>query len=206
MSDRLLATIQGAEIRQRLSDNLVYFKADADIDADGANGQSGVWAYKEGNKGVEDLRNAGYPTTSWYADILACDENDEPIIFDGGGIASRTAYEWKKLSKNDPNKWVDSNLIPYIVVPPVVRKKSKGIVLGCMAKIVNTQNRKYCWAVVADIGPQKKVGEISIAAARLIGINDNPRTGGTDDFVISYELYPGMPAQINGVTYDLIAA
>lgn len=205
MSDTLLGVIQGCPIHQR-PDKSVYFTADADIDADGANGQSGVWAYKEHDKGVEYLANAGYPTTSWYPDILVCDENDEPIIYKDGGIASRTAYEWDDVSKNDPNRWVDSNSVPYVVVPPAIRKKAKGVVLGCLARIVNIKNKKWCWAVVADIGPQKKVGEISIEAANLIGINSDPKHGGTDDNIISYELFPDKSATINGVPYNLIPA
>lgn len=201
MSDRLLCTLEGCEVRQQPSGR-IYFKADADIDADGCNGQSGQWAYKKDNTGLEDLKNAGYPNTNWYKDILVCDANDQPIVYSGGGIASRTAYEW--IDQSSPlMRYVDSYSVPYIVVSPKIRNPAKGIVLGCLARVTYNGNSVDC--VVADIGPLRKVGEISMAAARIVGMNWNPRNGGVDSGV-SYEIFPGTTADIDGVLYDLLPA
>jgi hypothetical protein len=205
MLDKLLTVIQGCGIYQD-EDKRIHFQADADIDADGCNGQSGRWAYKTFNDGLENLKNAGYPTTSWYPTILLCDKNDEPILFHGECIASKTAYEWIKYGPRDPRRWVDSFTVPYIVIPPSVRKKAKGIVLGCLCKVTNTLNDQSAPAVCADIGPSNKIGELSMAAAKAIGIDPNPKTGGISDFVIKYELFPDTPAVINGETYNLIPA
>lgn len=199
MSDRLLCTLEGAEVRQEPRGR-VYFKADADVDADGCNGQSGQWAYRKGNSGLEDLKNAGYPNTNWYQDILVCDQNRNPIIYAGGGIASRTAYEWSGQS-NPLLRYVDAYSVPYIVVSPAIRKAAKGIVLGCLARVTWHGRMVHC--VVADIGPLRKVGELSMAAARILGMPWNPRHGGEDEFVVSYELWPGTPAIIDGVEYEL---
>lgn len=92
------------------------------------------------------------------------------------------------------------------MVPPEVRSRAKGIVLGCRAVVTNTRNGKSVEAVAADIGPRNKAGEASIAAARSIGIPSSPRTGGAESTVILYELWPGTPAVVNGVTYSLIKA
>jgi hypothetical protein len=48
--------------------------------------------------------------------------------------------------------------------------------------------------VVADKGPSKKIGELSIAAARAIGLNPSPRNGGTETPELLYELWPGIAA------------
>jgi hypothetical protein len=203
----LLDTPQGCEVLQD-SDRRVHFLADADIDADGANGQSGEWAYKPFDKGLEALANAGFPThPEWYRSILVCNKRTgAPVLFDGGGFVSRTSYEWAREPHDTPRRFVDASAVPYIVVNANIRRRAKGIVLGCLAKITNTHTGRWTWAVVADIGPLRKIGEISMAAARSIDVPWNPRSGGASDRIIQYELWPGTPADVQGVTYDLLRA
>ena len=91
----------------------------------------------------------------------------------------------------------------YIVVPPAIRNGVKGVVMGCMAHVTNTRNGKHTAAVVGDIGPRKKLGEISCACAIAIGLNPSPVSGGEDERVIDYIIFPGTPAVVNGKTYTL---
>ncbi len=79
----------------------VFFLADADIDADGANGQNGApAAYKEDDSGTELLANGGLKIVhgkaicaeSWARSIVILDVDNEPKIFPGGIIASMTWY------------------------------------------------------------------------------------------------------------------
>lgn len=199
-------SIQGCEIRQE-PDGKIEYVADADIDADGCNGQSGVWAYKDGDNGLEALTNAGYPKhPQWYRRILLCDGTGKPIIFEDGGIASKTAYEYRDKKPRDPSRWVDSNAVPYVVVPPELRRKAKGIVLGCACRVTNMLTHQSVDGVVADIGPATKIGEISMAAARAIGIDDDPRIGGTSGRHVRYEIFTNRAAIINGIKYNLIPA
>ena len=58
--------------------------------------------------------------------------------------------------------------------------------------------------MVADVGPSKKVGEISIAAARAVDMRASPRSGGEDRKIVEYEIFPGREATINGVTFPLM--
>ena len=197
----------------------VVFVADADIDADGANGQNGaIAAYMVGNKGSEALGNGGMAIVdgkvvgknSWFKDIVILGPDGQPAIFPGGIIASKTAYHWRKspdgrvLSPSNPEAYVDSETVPYVCVPPEIRIKARGVVLGCRAVV--TWNKKSVECVVADIGPRNKVGEISIAAARALGMNSNPRNGGVEKNNVTYELFPNTPAKIKGITYELLAA
>ncbi|MEI6598301.1 MAG: hypothetical protein WCL22_04590, partial [bacterium] len=55
-------------------------------------------------------------------------------------------------------KPIDAETVPFIVVPPVIVKSVIGIVMGCLAQVTNTRNGKSVLAVVADLGPSKKVG------------------------------------------------
>jgi hypothetical protein len=179
----------------------VHFTADADIDADGANGQNGKQpAYKVDDTGSELLRNGGMGIrngkvvciTSGARDIAILDTDNEPKVFPGGLIASKTWYKHPGKAESDPAAYVDAETVPYIVVPPLIIQKTAGVVRGCKARV--TFNGKSVDCVVADRGPGGKIGELSIAAARELGIDPNPRTGGREKADVFYELWPGVAA------------
>lgn len=202
--DRLLGTITGegfgCEIREDAGGR-VYFTADADIDADGANGQNGgTAAYRVDDKGSEALANGGMKivagkvvcAASWARSIVILGEDNEPKVFPGGVIASMTWYRIPGKPADDPSAYVDAESVPYIVVPPLVVQRTAGVVRGCKARV--TYRGRSVEAVVADRGPANRVGEISISAARAIGINPSPRNGGVSQAEVAYELWPGIAA------------
>ena len=57
----------------------------------------------------------------------------------------------------------------YVVVPPQIIRFVRGVVLGCQAYVLNISNGHYSEAVVGDIGPHDKLGEISRALAISLG-------------------------------------
>lgn len=179
----------------------VWFTADADIDADGANGQNGgPAAYMVGDRGTEALANGGMKMAGgrvicaepWARDIVILGTDNQPKVFSGGIIASLTWYRHPKKAKNDPSAYVDSETVPYIVVPPLVIQATAGIVRGCKARVTLRDKSVEC--LVADKSPRTKIGELSIAAARAIGLNSSPRHGGTEKPELLYELWPGVAA------------
>lgn len=183
------------------ADGRVHFLADADIDADGANGQNGApVAYKKDDSGTELLANGGMKIVggkvicaqSWARDIVILDDDNQPKVFPGGIIASMTWYRYPGKLPNDPAAYVDAETIPYIVVPPLIIQKTAGIVRGCKARV--TWKGKSVECVVADRGPSNKIGELSIAAARAIGLPFSPKNGGIDKPEVLYELWPGVAA------------
>lgn len=182
-------------------DRRVYFYADADIDADGANGQNGrPAAYKVDNSGSELLANGGMGIVNgkvvcakkWARSIVILDADNEPKIFPGGVIASMTWYRHPGKRMDDPSAYVDSETVPYIVVPPLVVQRTAGVVRGCKARA--TYKGKSVDCVVADLGPSQRVGELSIAAAKALGIPASPRDGGIGLPEVLYELWPGVAA------------
>jgi hypothetical protein len=98
---------------------------------------------------------------------------------------------------------INSNTVPFIVVPPAIIQGVKGIVLGCQADAHHIETGKGTSAVVADVGPHKKIGEASMECARRCGVNESPTRGGTDRKFILYTIWPGKPAQVDGITYNL---
>lgn len=111
--------------------------------------------------------------------------------------ATRLQYKGKSLC---------AEKVPYYVVPPLILAKTKGRVLGSKVVLTNIKNGMTCVAVVGDSGPRTKDGEGSPRAAELLGLNPNPNTGGTDEQIIHAKIFVGVPAVIDGETYELQAA
>jgi hypothetical protein len=91
----------------------------------------------------------------------------------------------------------------YIVVPPAILLGVNGVVLGCQAHLKNVRNGMETDAVVGDIGPHRKLGEASVATAKALGINPSPTSGGVDEHIVEYTLWPGQPALVDGKQYLL---
>lgn len=182
-------------------DGRVHFTADADIDADGANGQNGSQpAYKVDGTGSELLANGGMRIVggkvicaqAWARDIVILGDDNEPKVFPGGVIASMTWYRHPGKRMDDPAAYVDAETIPYIVVPPMIVQRTAGVVRGCRARVSYKGRSIDC--VVADLGPNNRIGELSIAAARALDLPSSPKHGGTDQPAVFYELWPGQAA------------
>lgn len=199
-------------------DGSISWLGDADIDADGANGQNKAKAaYTVTDHGSDFLANGGMkyspatgevePKESWYKDIVILDSDGKTIkVWAGGIIASKTAYKWPAKLANDPSAYVDAETIPYICVPPQIIQATPGVVKGCKAVLVNTKNGKSVEGMVGDIEPRNKLGEISIAAALALEINADPRNGGTEEKIIQYTIYPDTHAIVNGSVVPLMRA
>lgn len=98
-------------------------------------------------------------------------------------------------------KSIDSWKVPGIVLPPVVVKAVKEIVLGCYAEV--TYRGLTQPAVVFDLGPDFKLGEGSPQLAVRLGINPHHAIGGVDEQSVLYRFWPGRAAVVDGVKYDL---
>lgn len=125
------------------------------------------------------------------------------IDCDGSDNRHHDPYWQPDTTLHHDGKAIDAEAVPYIVVPPLIRNGVPGVVMGCAARVTHTHTRKSCLAVVADVGPHAKLGELSCEAARRIGLDGNPNHGGTDDPVVLYEIWPGQAAVVDGVTYHL---
>lgn len=88
-------------------------------------------------------------------------------------------------------KPLNADVDRYIVVPPAIINGVAGVILGCKARV--SYQGLTTDAVVGDIGPHKKLGEISIATAKALNIPSSPLDGGVDSGV-NYVLWPGVAA------------
>lgn len=105
---------------------------------------------------------------------------------------------------------INADEIPYVVLPQTKNTSGKwaspdrvagnpfhdaGVQRGDYVKITNPQSGKSVYAIYGENGPSGEVGEISMAAARALGIKDSPISGGftnmTDSRYLNYEVFPG---------------
>jgi hypothetical protein len=150
--------------------------------------------------------------------IIATIENEPITEHDDGSVTFRAKaaidsdgigpHHGDKTAQNETSLKVNGQYLNadedcYIVVPPAIINGVKGIVLGCQAHVTNSKTGAYTDAVVGDIGPHNKLGEISCATASAIGLNPSPVSGGVDAHIIDYVLHPGDPAVVGLRKYTL---
>lgn len=130
---------------------------------------------------------------------------DADIDCDGsGGNPDRDPYFQPDTTYHHNGKALNAYEVPFIVVPPAIIRLTKQTVLGCAARLTYAKTGKSCQCIVGDIGPTFKLGECSPAAAKLVGIPPSPVNGGVSDYdLVTYELWPGQVAKIDGITYAL---
>jgi hypothetical protein len=187
---KILATIKGQPIHQS-PDGSVTFVGEASIDADGS-----PRAYGPNNSGLDYTANAGKPG-NWWA--LVTDPDGDPLVQGAndpapGYYISTTSLTFPDFSTTDPRHYVDSEVCPFIVVPGILASRATGIVLGCRGELADLRGNAIIPVVVADLGPDSHLGEMSIAAAKILGINPDARRGGCDQRVFQYQFWPGEAA------------
>jgi hypothetical protein len=159
------------------------------IDADGS-----PRAYHPQNTGLDALGNAGKPGNWWG---IATDSRGKPYVQGPndpapGHYVSTTALEDPRFAASDPRRYVDSEKVPFIAVPPQL--KDQGVKLGDLVAVRNERTGKTVFAIVADIGPRDHLGEGSIKLAQELGITADARRGGAGSGV-SYVVFPGTKQQ-----------
>jgi Fungal chitosanase of glycosyl hydrolase group 75 len=111
------------------------------------------------------------------------------IDADGSGPSLRDPDFQGDTSRHFEHRALDATKVPYVVVPPSIIDAVAPIVLGCQARV--SFQGKTTEAVVGDIGPRHKLGELSVACAKALDIPASPISGGVDEGV-HYEIIPGQ--------------
>jgi len=155
--------------------SVLIFRAGMTIDADGS---PRAYAPLEG-QALDALSNAGTPG-DWNGivslnGVALVQGSDDP---QPGFYVSQTSLEDKQRQPRSQASFVDSEEVPYIAFPPTVR----GPELGDVAIVLNTRNLRASAAIFADESP--RLGEGSIALAKALGVDPDPRAGGTGDGII----------------------
>ena len=162
------------------------YQAGLAIDADGSPN-----CYGPDNSGLDYTANGGTPGESWWGGPT--DSNGMPIvqkIYDPspGFYVSATALVNPAFPEASPYRYLDSESIPFIVLPG---QHANGAKLGDVALVYNTRTEDNCYAVYGDVGPTSKIGEGSMRLAEALKIDFNPKSGGTESKTIVYLVFPG---------------
>lgn len=142
-------------------------------------------AEKPKNVSMYSLTNAVF----WTADMdIDCDGRETPAC----------------NKKNDP--WFQNQLscgtdiaadeTPYFVIPigKPANAKKRGIEIGQVAAILYKSQVAYA-VFLDECGDPTLIGEASCATAKLLGIDPDPKTGGTDE-PVTYIVFTGPTGRI----------
>jgi hypothetical protein len=169
----------------------VEFNAGMRIDADGA-----LRSYHPDDaSGLDQLEHAGAPGNWWGIVTL----DGEPIVQGEddpapGFYVSQTSLADPTRNPDDPQRYVDALVVPYLALQPVFVREF-GCRLGDFAWATRTDVGGAVHesaAIFADVAaPHLPVGEASIALAERLGIPSSPRRGGTYRDSVRYVLFCG---------------
>ena len=160
------------------------------IDADGA-----YRAYHPNNKmGLDSIEHAGYPGNWWALATDSGTPKGKPVVqgkndpAPGFYVSMTSLFDASIANERNPRRFVDAARVPYVVLPPEGFKHAK---LGDFATVVNLRNGNVANAIIADeSAPDLPMGEGSIALARALGVDPDPRSGGVEKG-IAYVIFPG---------------
>jgi hypothetical protein len=120
---------------------------------------------------------------------------------DGSGGNPENDPDFQESTTYQPSQ--NARTVPGIVIPGILQRSVSGVVIGCKARVTHVLTGFRTDAVAADIGPDDKIGEAFIRTAQILGIPSSPVSGGTQEPLFLYEFWPGIPAVVGGITYNL---
>lgn len=160
------------------------------VDADGS-----PHAYAlpgSGLHGLDHIDNAGSHGKWWG---VVCNASGVPVVQADndpcpGYCVSTTSLVDPRYGERDPRRYVDSEHVPYIAVPPDLMG-NRGVRMGdvCLALYKGA----VAGAIVADVGPKGHYGEGSIALAEALGLPSSPRGGGVS-WGVTFVVWPASHA------------
>ncbi|WP_157247302.1 CBM35 domain-containing protein [Nonomuraea typhae] len=95
--------------------------------------------------------------------------------------------------------YLNAARLPYMVVPSPSGTwdyRSRGI--GCGTVVAIVYNGQVEYTVMGDTGPAAIIGEASYAAAANLGVNPDPRNGGTDG-PVAYIVFTGAGTKVQTI-------
>jgi hypothetical protein len=131
-----------------------------------------------------------------------CFKSNLDVCNDGTGPAHGDPHHQAQTAYYNGGKYLNADTDRYMVIPPQIRQMVPSVVMGCQAKLTNLETDASSAAVTGDIGPSSKTGEAAYCLAKIV----NPNVGhniGDDKQIYFYELWPGVPAVVDGKTYHL---
>jgi hypothetical protein len=99
-------------------------------------------------------------------------------------------------------KFLNADKDKYIVIPPQIRSMVGPTVMGCQARLTRLDSGIWSAAMTGEIGPDEKTGEAAYCLARELNPEVSANNGDSRRIYL-YELWPGIPAIVDGKQYKL---
>lgn len=135
-----------------------------------------------------------------------CFVSDLDVCNDGCGPAHGDEYHQAMTAYYsggiEGGQYLNADVDKYIVVPPQIRAKLPGVVMGCRGQATNLKTQMSYPGVIGEIGPDDKTGETAYCLAKLLNPNIEYNSGDESDTYL-YELWPDIPATVDNFTYKL---
>jgi hypothetical protein len=131
-----------------------------------------------------------------------CFISDLDICNDGAGPSHGDPSYQSQTAYYNNGKYLNADSDCYIVIPPQIRSSVAPAVMGCQARMTNLLTGKWSAAVTGEIGPDNKTGEAAYCLAKRLNPNITHNSGDSQP-VYLYELWPGIPANVDGKRYKL---
>lgn len=151
---------------------------------------------KVGSINIYTNRDGSY--CNFLSDLDICNDGSGPAHGDQHHQAMTAYYSGGR----DGGKYLNADKDKYIVVPPQVRSKLPGVVMGCRGRVTNMETHVVEEGVIGDIGPDDKTGETAYVLAKKLNPSIDYNSGDTNRIYL-YELWPDVPATVDGFTYKL---
>jgi hypothetical protein len=130
----------------------------------------------------------------FVSDLDICNDGSGPDYNDPS-YQSQTAYY-------NGGKFLNADKDKYIVIPPQIRSMVGPAVMGCQARMTNLATARWSAAVTGEIGPDNKTGEAAYCLAKELSPKITHNAGDSKRIYL-YELWPGIPAIVEGKRYAL---
>jgi len=124
----------------------------------------------------------------WKADLdVDCDGKSSTAC----NKTTDPSYQSQTATTDSTGQYLDAATLPFVVVPGVSSRwsyKLSGVSMGSVAAVIYDGKIEY--GIVGDVGPTSIIGEASYAMAKRLGINPDPKIGGTSSGV-TYVVFTG---------------
>lgn len=179
----LSATAGSAAAADPTTDNV---SALGDLTKTCATKLSGSYAFDDGGSEKVYICGDKKDAIYWTADM--------DIDCDGASTSTcnTTTDPWFQVGTSFGNN-IDASKVPYYVIPSNFNLGSHGLDGGQIAAVL--YNGKLTFAVLMDTGPNTIIGEASYATAKLLGVDPDPETGGTDG-PVTYIVFTGASGRV----------
>ena len=144
------------------------------------------------------------PVTIWqmFGGGYVAFVSDLDVCNDGSGDDHGDPHHISQTAYHNGGKYLNADVDKYIVIPPQVRDLIPHKVMGCQGRLTDLKTGIWNAGVCGEIGPDDKTGEAAYCLAKCVNTQVDYNCGDKSRQYL-FELWPSIPATVDGKTYKL---